>query len=397
MRRRFSIVASVGVVATCLALALPARSDPSDRAVVVEGENAMGVSLLRALRAANPSDNLVVSPFTVAQTVEALAAASRGATRSELLATLHLPSRVSLARALEASRNLREELGGSIRLTALVVSDPAVKITPAFSQLAKDTLDQTMLARDLTDAETVRNEINNLVAGLTDRLVNQLLESVPKGDAKLLVGGAFGFRADWQSRLAEEGELAFRRSDGRTVNARKLTTGPGGIGVSFLKRPDSESVVIPYRGSRLAFVIILPAPGKLASVEQSLSASSIFDTLLLARRRTVAIDLPAFEFGTRIEDLAALMAPFGARSVFVRGRADLSGMTPAKGIAVDHAVEQSVVTVDSGGTDTAPTAPIRGGTADLSMSVNRPFLFAVVDRPTGALLELGRVIDPTQS
>lgn len=402
MRRRFPIVALVLSSLASVALAPnAARSGPTDRAQVVDGENQMGIDLFRALRPANASDNLVVSPFAVAQTLEAMAAASRGTTRTELLSTLHIPPTLALDRVLDSSRNLRDELGelpGQVKQIGLIARDQSVAISPAFQRLMREQLDQRPLSKDFAAPDQVRADINQTVSDLSG-LKNPIMEdgTLPAG-SKLLAVGSFSLRATWQQPLAGGGDLAFRRLDARSVNARKLSTGPGGIAAGYLKSAEFQAVVVPYLGGRVALLLVVPYPGKFTAVEQSLSSTKIFDILIRARRTGVDLELPAFGFGTRIPNLRDAIAPFGARAVFARSRADLTPLSSTRQLAFDVAVAQTVINVESGGTDEAGgSVPLRGGTAAEKVLVNGPFVFAVVDRPTGALLELGRVVDPTQS
>jgi hypothetical protein len=55
--------------------------------------------------------------------------------------------------------------------------------------------------------------------------------------------------------------------------------------------------------------------------------------------------------------------------------------------------------VDENGTEAAAaTAVVVGETSDpprATLTINKPFVFAIIDRPTGATLFIGRVLDPS--
>jgi serpin B len=81
------------------------------------------------------------------------------------------------------------------------------------------------------------------------------------------------------------------------------------------------------------------------------------------------------------------------------GNADLSGMNGTGGLFIQDVVHQAFVAVDEKGTEAAAaTAVIVGETSappPATLTIDRPFIFAIIDRPTGATLFIGRVLDPS--
>jgi serpin B len=73
--------------------------------------------------------------------------------------------------------------------------------------------------------------------------------------------------------------------------------------------------------------------------------------------------------------------------------ADFSGIAP--GLSVEHFEHEVFLEIDEEGTRAAAaTGAALAESHGPGVSVDRPFLFAIRDRPTGALLFLGRVVDP---
>jgi serpin B len=69
-------------------------------------------------------------------------------------------------------------------------------------------------------------------------------------------------------------------------------------------------------------------------------------------------------------------------------------------LTITDVLQETYISVDEAGTEAAAaTAVVVGATAapaqPVSLRVDRPFVFWIVDQPTGALLFLGRVTDPT--
>ncbi len=86
-------------------------------------------------------------------------------------------------------------------------------------------------------------------------------------------------------------------------------------------------------------------------------------------------------------------------SAFDPDRADFSGITTEEALFISDVVHQANIDVDEKGTTAAAaTAVVMRATAipqHVALLVDRPFIFALRDRPTGAVLFLGRVTDPS--
>ena len=108
--------------------------------------------------------------------------------------------------------------------------------------------------------------------------------------------------------------------------------------------------------------------------------------------------MPKFGIETKAE-LATLLAALGMPTAFGDG-ADFSGITMAEQLAVSNVVHQANIDVDEKGTEAAAaTAVVMRQSAmpssEVTIRLDRPFLFALRDVPTGAILFLGRVGDPS--
>jgi len=90
---------------------------------------------------------------------------------------------------------------------------------------------------------------------------------------------------------------------------------------------------------------------------------------------------------------------------FDLGRADFTGIADPKvtgepGLYIAKVIHQANIGVDEKGTEaaaaTAVLAEVGGGPANwVKFHVDRPFISLLRDVPTGAILFMGRVVDPT--
>jgi serpin B len=108
--------------------------------------------------------------------------------------------------------------------------------------------------------------------------------------------------------------------------------------------------------------------------------------------------LPKWEFTLAIS-LRNTLAALGMPAAFTPDMADFSGIDGAHDLYIKDVVEKATVAVAEQGTEAgaATSVVIATHAAEKVLAVDRPFVFLIRHRPTGALLFLGRVLDPQQA
>jgi serine protease inhibitor len=154
-------------------------------------------------------------------------------------------------------------------------------------------------------------------------------------------------------------------------------------------------------------VLILPHQNvSLNVVEARLGAGELAQVLKSLRAQVVEIQIPRFSFRTRIEHLDHALREQGLGVIFEINRADFSGISGEppgtnRSLVVQKVVQEASIETDEGGTvATAATGVVlarsamRWGPTYPAFRADRPFLFLIRDRETGAVVFIGRVVDP---
>jgi serpin B len=170
---------------------------------------------------------------------------------------------------------------------------------------------------------------------------------------------------------------------------------------------------LPYEISALGMVIVLPDQvDGLGQVSRGIDAdelSALFAALHEPRAdKLVALTMPRF----KAEFKAELVAPLrhAGMTLPFADEADFSGITgrppSAVPLRISQIVHRAVIEVAEESTEAVVATAVefatrgaRPGPPDQPevMSVDRPFLFYVVDDATGAILFQGRITDPRQA
>jgi serpin B len=120
------------------------------------------------------------------------------------------------------------------------------------------------------------------------------------------------------------------------------------------------------------------------------------------RSAKVRLFMPRFRIASCFK-LERSLSAMGLTSIFRYPDADLSGIDGTRELYVSSVVHKVFVNVHEQGTEAAAAtalvavagaAPRAEPTIDVR--IDRPFLFWILDRPTGSVLFAGRVVDPTE-
>jgi len=155
-----------------------------------------------------------------------------------------------------------------------------------------------------------------------------------------------------------------------------------------------KAVSLPYIGNELEMDVVVP--DELGAFERSLG-TKLPGVLAALRPAHVRVSMPRFDAKVQT-DLVEPLRRLGVRDAFDSTTADFSGIDGKRDLFVSDVKHEVVVHVDEQGTVAAgATAGImRSSAAEIVpvVNVDKPFVYVVRDRTTGAILFLGRITDP---
>ena len=248
---------------------------------------------------------------------------------------------------------------------------------------------------DLDDGASASETINEWISDTTRGLVPAIVtEQVVQGQELVLVNTVY-LKADWAEPFLPEwtSDGPFTTGDHRVVTV-PLMRDREPVPRRFVRLEGADVVELPYQGGRLAMWLIVPHdPGGLPAVEESLRSQDLTGLGVIAEQGYVDLTMPKWEQTLPPTNLFEWLCPRG----FCAG-APFDGIAP--GIFVTAALHGAKVIVDEKGTEAAVATAMAfdesaGPQADLTVVADRPFLWAIVHPETGALLFIGRLIDPT--
>lgn len=380
----------------------------SDLADVVDGNSDFAFNLYQVLR--EEQGNLFYSPHSISLALAMTYAGARGETEQQMADTLHftLPQShlhpafnaldldLEMARRGEGAQG-KDDKGFRLNIVNAIWGQKNYHFLPEFLDVLALNYGAGLRVLDFASApEETRVVINEWVSGQTEGRIEDLIpQGVIDAMTRLVLTNAIYFNAAWAKPFEEDLTKGgpFHLLDGGQVTVpmmRQTESFPYAEGGGY------QAVELPYDGGELSMVILLPTAGQFEAFEEALDAGRV-DTIVkdLAHRR-VALTMPKFEFESG-SSLAKTLAAMGMPAAF-SGDADFSGMTGSRDLFIADMIHQAFVSVDEAGTEAAAATAVvlvEGLPEEpVEVTIDRPFVFLIRDIQTGAILFVGRVVDP---
>jgi len=278
--------------------------------------------------------------------------------------------------------------------------------------------------------EEERARINRWVEEETrNKIKNLLAEGTITTDTRLVLANAIYFKGRWADEFDKNHtkEADFTLEDKKTVKTQLMAMHdleasyaellPDGthneptlehreFAYQFKPNPDGfQMLELPYRGNELAMVILLPTRhDRLPTLEQRLTADALNTWLQAMRKQKVHVFVPKFTLET-MYSLPQTLSAMGMPAAFEPGGfTGMSDAPEARTLAISEVVHKAFVDVNEEGTEAAAATAVVAVATSASIEpptptfrADRPFLFLIRDIRSGAILFLGRMMNPSHS
>ena len=281
---------------------------------------------------------------------------------------------------------------GPLTFANAIFVDPAAEVFPEALKALGDA-GMTAEVTRINEPEGLA-AINAWVDKTTRGAIPTILDE-PLTGAALVALNAFRFKDDWAHQFeADQTKPApFHLAGAGTVEVAMMRRPPTGLAV----RQDERFVatIMPYETPRFSMVLVTTkegaaTAGEFAPVQSWLSGEGFAEG-------RVILAMPKFDLAATMH-LLPVLDPLG----LAEGRSDtaFAGFSETP-IILSDVIQKTKIAVDEHGTDaSAATAVVgrAGARPDpdiVTVSLDRPFLFAIREEASGLILLAGYVGDPT--
>ena len=372
-------------------------------ATIVAADNQFGFELFKKVNASvEVPKNTMISPLSVSLALAMLYNGAEGDTKAQMQEMLHKAgltpddlnqSYKDLVAGL-TSHDPKVELSISNAIyyrNDFNVKNSFITTNQNYYQAEVNGLDFTKEAETLS---TVNGWVNTHTKGKIDKIIEQV-----KPESVMYLLNAIYFNGEWTYRFdpTHTYDHPFVKEDNTTVQVPMMSIENP---FNYLSNSDFELLEMPYGGGKYSMLIFLPQDGKtINEVISQLNPESLNGWLEQMTEVEKEVYLPKFEFkfdNSLVDELNAL----GMTDAFNDARANLKGISEQADLVVSEVMHKTYIKVDERGTEAAAvtgiTIDVTSVGPDLSFRADHPFVFAIREKDTQAILFIGKVMDPNQ-
>ena len=364
---------------------------------LIQSDNAFGLKLLREIHAQSESgENLFVSPLSVAMALGMTYNGAAGTTYEAMQETLELHG-LTLDEVNESYCSLIDLLAGLDPSVQFLLANSiwyreGFPVRPEFLEVNQEYFDAEVAPLDFASPGAAPT-INNWVSEKTNGRIEEIVEDPIAANIVMFLINAIYFKGDWTIQFDPEltADRPFYLADGSQKQVPMMTY-PDVVEVGYFSDQEVQALDLAYGGKAYSMTIVLPArDSQIGALVQGLCAERWASIVAGLATSELNVVMPKFTLEYELEMNDVLKA-LGMEIAFTPG-ADFRKIAP--GIWIDKVKHKSFVEVNEEGTEAAAVTSVQMiDSAPLSVTVDRPFLFAIRERYSGTILFMGLIMDP---
>jgi serpin B len=373
--------------------------DPAVQALC-DGNLAFGLELAGKL-AEGSDEDICISPLSLGRGLAMLSEGARGKTREQIRAVLHdtMPEAETAGTYALLAGFIEKARGSSVELRSAdgIWVAPGVGLLPEYAAEVTDGYGARVTSAGFP--KPAADDANRWVEKCTHRRIRQLVDpSELSHETPMLLLDVLYFDGPWARpfKRRDTQDAVFRSPDGEHPCKMMFRTGEMMSADCDVGGHHYQSVWLPYRGSDLAMQVILPEEGVIPFESEDWATEVIPVLTESMATRDVDLYLPRWTT-TGNYSLREALRSLGLEDALDPSSADLSGLAAGSSPWLGEVAQGTWIRVNEAGT-TAAAALLEAlmKAKGASMKCDHPFAYLIRDTNTGAVLFLGRVMEPKE-
>jgi len=376
---------------------------PDQTGDVVKANNQFALDFYKEIKDAEA--NIFFSPYSLSIALAMTYEGARGETAEEMRNVFYFPQEDGLRRDSYFSLHnylVREETEHELNIANALWAQEGFPFLQEYFDIITANYHGLIENLDFAgDPEGSTETINQWVEEKTKGKIKDLLSEIDPL-TRLVLTNAIYFKGAWVQEFDKE----------ETTEQNFYITPEQAVKVDMMRRLDEEAefpyyetdnlqiLEMPYSGKETSMLVLLPKEHNLEEIEEKLTLENLSTWQENLEEQEIRLYFPKFKLETKYF-LRELLIQTGMPTAFT-GLADFSGMTGKRDLVIDQVIHQAFVEVDEKGTEAAAaTAVIMLETAMPIESpvpvfmADRPFIFLIQEKETGAILFMGKMADPS--
>ncbi|XP_062341686.1 pigment epithelium-derived factor isoform X2 [Osmerus eperlanus] len=348
-----------------------------------------GYNLFRALASQDPKANVFLAPISVSEVMTQLAMGASERAQRQLFRALRYHS-LQDPQLHQTLKELLRSVSGprkGLSTAARIYLARRIRVKPEFFSLVEKQygVRPKAMVGGAKDMKDINDWVKQQTGGLVERLLSKPLGRSPG----VIPVSAAHFKGKWMTRFSQTGKMQNFQLDGEapvSIPMMQQENYPVKMGI------DSDlscTIAQIQMQDDVSMFVFLPddVTQNMTLLEESLTAEFVQDLSMNLPALQVDLTLPVLKLSSST-DLLPLLPDLGLSDWLAETELEKITAQAAKLSSVNHKV---VMEMAPEGVQYAGLTP---PTHRLLVRVDRPFLFLVRDEASGALLLVGRMVNP---
>jgi serine protease inhibitor len=379
----------------------PAAELSEKAATLIDANNQFGFDLFQKVyMQETDAENIMISPLSVALALAMTYNGAETGTRDAMEKTLRLQglTRQEINESYEMLVKSLKSLDNDVLLEIAnaIFYRKDFSVEQDFIQQNRKYYEAEIAPLDFASPAALQT-INGWVNEKTHEKIPSIIDQISPLHVMFLLNAIY-FKGTWTSEFNTESTVSqpFTTGSGKSVTTglmHRLDT------LDYASNELFSAIRLPYGKENYNMILFLPQSGKSpADMVALLSKQNWTDWMKLFRKtETVDIMLPRFKFPFEIM-LNDILTDMGMGIAFT-GAADFRGINRFGDLNIDYVKHKTFIEVNEEGTEAAAVTVVAIertsiGPEKTYFHVNRPFMFAITEKTTGAILFIGTVKHP---
>ena len=350
------------------------------------------------------SDNLFVSPYSLGMALGMLYNGAEDETKEEIAAVMgmsgYTPEQVNSYYQTLTEGLLTVDPKTDLSVANAIWTDIGFPLKKDFSDLNKQYYDAEISTMDFSLPSALK-AINNWSNEKTKGAIPEILDELYP--PTVLANAAY-FKSAWTEKFdkSKTEDKPFYNHDGNTSTVQMMHQKE--LLLNYTHTSDYEFIRLPYSNGAFSMDIVLPKEG--VDIENVIEAldGTIWETLTRAMRSNsvrVTLSMPRFSLKENEYALNSVLMSMGMPRAFSEKNAQFLAMLETNSW-VSKVLQKSYIDISEEGTEASAVTVIQMTMLNINnplpppeyatVEVNRPFIFAITEQSTGAILFMGKVI-----
>lgn len=368
-------------------------------------ERMFAINSFKTISSTHPK-NMLLSPLSLEMAMAMLCNGAGGNTEAEILKSLGFEG-FAMDDINAYNRKLINKLQDNtedkvVRISNSIWADQIIPFYNTFFQTNRDFYNAAVANVDLNSPESI-DLINSWCRYTTDGHIDNIVSEKQLGAAFILLNTIY-FREDWSKRFPVDRtyDMSFKNADGTWSTVKGMKND---LDTKAFRQDGFTGFSLGYKSLRQYISVIMPDEGK--TIEDGLDflahkigslPGDAGEDLLLGEKVRLHLTMPRFTIENDY-DLNDFLKTLGVKEAFTID-ADFSNMSPMS-IRLSEVRQKTKMEVDEEGSKVAVVTSGKGDLCfdagpgekleEMTIRVDRPFLFYISNVETGAILFVGKV------